>query len=248
MVILKSKLLSGFPEVNFGFSTKIGLNRKRPFYFNMSMTVRDNRDTVLENRTAFFNYFGLRYHEVALQKQAHTDIITYVEKGCQLEESDALITDKLNTGLAISSADCTPIFIFDKKNKLIAGVHSGWRGTVKKILCKSLIRLFKDYNSSPDYLYVYIGPSISQKNYEVGEEVASHFNDKYILQTKNKLYLDVNGANYDMLIDAGIPDRNIENSKLCSFDMKNLLHSYRRDGLQSGRALGVISLKEFPSV
>jgi hypothetical protein len=244
MVILKSNILSGFPEINFGFSTKIGLNRKPPFYFNMSMTVKDEKDIVIKNRTAFFNYFGLAYDEVVLQRQAHTDIITYVEKGSQLGESDALITDKLNTGLAISSADCTPIFIYDKKNRLIAGVHSGWRGTEKRILLKTLNKLFKEFGSSPENLFVYIGPSISQKNYEVGPEVAALFNEKYARERGNKFLLDVNGANYDMLIQAGVPEKNIENSKLCSFDMKNLFHSYRRDGLQSGRALGIIVLKE----
>ncbi len=244
MVILKSQLLSGFPEIKFGFSTKIGLDRKHPFYFNMSMTVKDDKNIVIENRTAFFNYFGLKYNDVALQKQAHTDIITYVRKGGQIGESDALITDRLNTGLAISSADCTPIFIYDLKNKLIAGVHSGWRGTEKKILHKTLEKLFNEYKSSPENLFVYIAPSISQKNYEVGAEVAVLFNNKYTRQKGDKFLLNVNRANYDMLIESGIPASNIENSKLCSYDMKNLLHSYRRDGLQSGRALGLIVLKK----
>jgi len=248
MVILKSKLLTQFPDVKFGFSTKIGLNREPPFYFNMSMTVKDNKDIVLENRTAFFNYFGLAYNEAVLQKQAHTDIITYVKKGGQLEESDALITDKLNTGLVISSADCTPIFIYDKKNKVIAGVHSGWRGTEKKILWKTLNKLFGEFGSLPENLFVYIGPSISQNNYEVGTEVAALFNKKYTRQRGDKFLLDVNRANYDMLIESGVPENNIENSQLCSYDMKNLLHSYRRDGIQSGRALGVIVLKELNAV
>lgn len=240
MIILKSQILSDFPDINFGFSTKIGLKRKGPFFFNMSMTVKDDKDIVNKNRNSFFNYFGLTYDNVVLQKQAHTDVITYVTSGGQIGESDALITDKPNIGLAISSADCTPIFIFDNKNKLIAGVHSGWRGTEKKILLKTVNILFKEFGSSPENIFVYIGPSISQKNYEVGPEVAELFNEKYTRQKGNKYLLDVNCANYDMIIDSGIPENNIENSKLCSFNMKNLLHSYRRDGIQSGRALGLI--------
>jgi hypothetical protein len=243
MVILKSQLLSGFPDIKFGFSTKIGLNRKEPFYFNMSMTVKDDKEIVKENRTAFFNYFDLAYDEVVLQKQAHTDVISYVTSGGQIGESDALITDKLNTGVAISSADCTPIFIYDNKNKVIAGVHSGWRGTEKKILLKTVNKLFKEFGSSPENLFCFIGPSISQKNYEVGSEVAALFNENYTRPKGNKFLLDVNCANYDMLIDSGIPEKNIDNSKLCSYDMKNLLHSYRRDGIQSGRALGLIVLR-----
>jgi polyphenol oxidase len=244
MVVLKSRILSGFPEINFGFSTKIGLKRTAPFFFNMSLTGTDKKEIVLENRTAFFNYLGLHKDEIVLQKQIHSDIITYVSKGGAVGESDALITDKFNIGLAISSADCTPAFIYDKKNKVIAGVHSGWRGTEKKILQKTLFRLFTDFNSSPENLFVYLGPSISQKNYEVGAEVTSGFNNKYYEPQGEKFFLDVPAANYDILIEAGIPGKNIEKSILCTYEMKDLLQSYRRDGKYSGRALGVIVLKD----
>jgi hypothetical protein len=244
MVVLKSRLLSEFPGIEFGFSTKIGLNRRVPFFFNMSMTVKDKKEIVLENRTAFFNYFGLTYGNVVLQRQIHSDIITYVTEPGLIGESDAIITDKPNIGLAISSADCTPVFIFDSKNNIVAGVHSGWRGTEKKIVKKTLTRLFDDFNSSPGNLHIYIGPSISQKNYEVGSEVASRFDNKYLLPNGDKFLLDVSKANYDMLIECGIPEKNIECSLLCSFEMEDFLHSYRRDGIDSGRALGVIVLRE----
>jgi polyphenol oxidase len=244
MVVLKSRIFSGFPEIAFGFSTKIGLNREAPYFFNMSLTGTDKKAIVLENRTAFFNYLGLSYDDVVLQKQIHSDIITYISKEGEIGESDALITDKFNIGLAISSADCTPAFIYDKKNKVIAGIHSGWRGTEKKILQKTINRLFNDFNSSPENLFVYMGPSISQLNYEVGPEVTTGFNKKYLEPKGEKFLLDVPAANYDMLIGSGIPEKNIEKSILCTYEMKDLLHSYRRDGIHSGRALGVILLKD----
>jgi polyphenol oxidase len=244
MVVLKSRIFSGFPEIIFGFSTKIGLNRGAPYFFNMSLTGSDNKEIVIENRTAFFKYLGLKYDEVVLQRQIHSDIITYVNKGGEIGESDALITDKFNIGLAVSSADCTPVFIYDKLNKVIAGVHSGWKGTEKKIIQKTLTRLINDFNSSPENLIVYMGPSISQKNYEVGPEVAEIFNNKYLIAKGEKFLLDVPSANYDMLIEVGIPAKNIEKSNLCTYEMKDLLQSYRRDGLASGRALGVIVMKD----
>jgi polyphenol oxidase len=244
MVVLKSRIFSEFPEITFGFSTKIGLNREAPYFFNMSLTGSDNKEIVIENRTAFFNYLGLNYDDVVLQKQIHSDIITYINKGGEIGESDALITDKYNIGLAISSADCTPAFIYDKKNKVIAGIHSGWKGTEKKVLQKTLYRLINDFNSSPENLFVYLGPSISQKNYEVGPEVAAGFDKKYLEPKGEKFLLDVPGANYDILIEAGIPEKNIEKSILCTYEMKDLLQSYRRDSNNSGRALGVIVLKD----
>ncbi|MDH3268583.1 MAG: laccase domain-containing protein, partial [Ignavibacteria bacterium] len=89
-----------------------------------------------------------------------------------------------------------------------------------------------------------IGPSVSQKNYEVGEEVAHKFDDEFILKKDNKFYLDVAGASIKMMLDEGVKKINMQVSKLCSFEYESLLHSYRRDGQKSGRALGVIAMKE----
>ena len=156
MVIIKSSLFEQYKEIILGFSTKIGADRKSPFYFNLSTSVDDDERIVKENREFFFKELGLKPENIAIQKQVHGDKINYVVKGGFCGESDALITDKRNVGLVISSADCTAIFIFDKKNKVIAAVHSGWRGTEKNILLKVLKKLKEDFNSFSENLIVYI--------------------------------------------------------------------------------------------
>jgi YfiH family protein len=243
MQIVRSTLLKNYNNIIFGISTKIGLNRNAPFYFNMSLTVGDKPEIVWENRTAFAKELGLGIEQIAFQKQIHSDIITIIDKPGTIENSDAMITAKEVIGLAISTADCTPIFIYDFHNRVIAAVHSGWRGTQKKILAKTLIKLKNDYNSKPDDLIVFAGPSISQKNYKVGEEVASLFDSKYVITESNKFYLNVLSANVDMLFDFGISKSNIEISPLCSYGDK-FFHSFRRDGEKSGRALGIIAIRE----
>ncbi len=125
MVIIKSSLLEQYKEIVFGLSTKIGAGRKEPFFFNLSTSVGDDERIVKENRELFYKELGLKPENIAIQRQVHGDIIRCVDKGGFYGESDALITDKKNLGLAVSTADCTPIFIFDKKNKIIAAVHSG---------------------------------------------------------------------------------------------------------------------------
>ena len=244
MLIIKPFIFKQFPEIVFGFSTKIGPNAKPPYYFNLSFSVDDNKEIVDSNRALFFNELGLNEKMVSYQKQVHEDKINIVSSFGSCGESDALVTTKKNLGLAISSADCPAIFIYDPKEKVIAAVHSGWRGTEKKILVKTLQKLKNDFNSDPSNLICYIGPSISQKNYEVQEEVASKFDNEFVMKNGNKFYLDVAGANYKMLIDEGINEANIQVSGLCTYEYENLLHSYRRDGQKSGRALGVIALKE----
>ena len=243
MLILESLVFKKHPEIIFGFSTKIGADRKAPFYFNVSKSVGDDKKNVDENRLQLFNSLEMEMNQVALQKQIHGDKIIYVTKGGVCGESDAMITDKFNLGLAISTADCTAIFLYDKKRKIIAAVHSGWRGTKKKILQKTLQTLSNAFHSIPENISAYIAPSINQKNYEVGEEVAKHFENKYLIPSGKKYLLDVAKVNYDILINFGVKNYNIQASSLCSFEMKELLHSYRRDGQQSGRALGIIAMK-----
>ncbi len=244
MIILKPLIFEQFPEIIFGFNTKIGLGRKEPYFLNLSHSVSDDEKIVDENRKFFFNSINLKPDNIVYQKQIHGNKVTYVSEPGNVGESDSLITDKPNLGLTISTADCTPIFIYDKENNVIAGVHSGWRGTVKKILLETLEKLKSDFNSKPENLYVYIAPSISQEKYEVGIEVAEKFEDKYLFRTNDKIYLDVAGVNYDFLINFGLIKSNVQYSQLCSYKMENLLHSYRRDGLHSGRSLGVIAMKD----
>ena len=244
MFIIKPFIFKCFPEIVFGFSTKIGPNVKPPFHFNLSYSVGDEKEIVDSSRKLFFRELGLNEKMVSYQKQVHEDKISLVNSFGRCGESDALVTKTKNLGLAISSADCPAIFIYDTIQKVIAAVHSGWSGTEKKILRKTIQKLKSDFNSNPSNIICYIGPSISQKNYEVGEEVASKFDKEFIIKNGNKFYLDLTGANYKMLIDEGVKEANIQVSGLCSYEYETILHSFRRDGLKSGRALGVIAMKE----
>ncbi|MGA8265110.1 MAG: peptidoglycan editing factor PgeF [Ignavibacteriaceae bacterium] len=244
MKLIRSEIFRKYPEIVFAFSTKVGLNRQMPFYFNLSLSVGDIVENAKENRKAFFAELGLSEEKVAIQKQTHNDIVRYVTNGGIVGESDAMITDKKNLGLAIGVADCTPIFIYDSENKVVAAVHSGWRGTEKRILEKTIMKLKDEFNSKPEKLVAYIGPSISQKNYEVGQEITGLFDDKYKIKKGEKYLLDVAFVNYDMLINSGLQKGNIEKSNLCTYEEKDLLHSFRRDGQKSGRSMGVIAIRD----
>jgi len=244
MLIIKPFIFKRFSEIVFGFSTKIGSNAKLPYHFNLSYSIGDEKEIVDSNRKLFFRELGLNEKMISYQKQVHEDKISMVNSFGSYSQSDALVTKTKNLGLAISSADCPAIFIYDPIQRVIAAVHSGWKGTEKKILAKTIQKLKDDFQSDPLNLICYIGPSISQKNYEVGEEVASKFDKESVSINENKFYLNLSGANYKMLIDKGVKEVNIQVSGLCTYEYENLLHSYRRDGQKSGRALGVIAMME----
>jgi polyphenol oxidase len=244
MYILKPYIFNSYPEIIFGFSTKVSPGVKPPYYFNLSYSVGDVKSIVDKNRNDFFETLELKIENVGYQRQIHSVIVKLIECSGDNGVSDALITNKKNLGLAITVADCTPIFIYDKKNKVIAAVHSGWRGTEQKILFKTMEHLKNNFSSVAENLIVYIGPSISQANYEVGYDIANKFDQSFVCWKDGRAFLDVSGINYNLLLDYGIPKNQIQKSELCTYEFKDLLHSYRRDGSNSGRSIGVIAIKE----
>lgn len=244
MFILKPYIFNRFKNIVFGFSTRFSKNTNSPYGFNLSYSISDDREIVEKNRKEFFEQIGLSNESISFQRQIHSDIIQVVDCSGDCGQSDALITNKKGLGLAVIIADCTPIFIYDNKNHIIAAVHAGWRGTEQNILGKTLDKLSNDFNSKPGELNVYIGPSISQNNYEVGDEVATKFDNKYLHRNDRKYLLDVSWINYDILLEFGVPKVQIQKSVLCTFEYSDLFHSYRRDGSLSGRSIGVIAMKD----
>lgn len=243
MILEKPEIFQQFPELIFGFSKKHHRGENDKFNFNMSKSIGDNEELVLNNRAEFFGKLGLNLNNVIVQKQTHSDIINIVDSYTANLEGDALITKTKNLGLAISTADCTNIYLYDKVEKIIAAVHSGWMGTEKRILENTLQLLFHKFNCKPENIVAYFGPSISKNNYEVGQEFNSKFNEKYMLPKGEKWLLDLKMANRGMLLDSGISGARIQISDKCSFEDRNY-HSYRRDKEISGRAFGVIAIKE----
>lgn len=241
MKIIKSKLLSAYKDIIHGVSTRYGLGRPAPFYFNLSLTVGDNKDNVFENRKTFLSYLGIK--NAVYQQQTHSGNVTIVKHEGNVENNDAIITDVKNLALIVSLADCTPILLYDVVNKVIAGVHSGWRGTEKRILLKTLNLMNEKFGTQSKDLIAYIGPSICVNHYEVGSEVAEKFDEKYLKFSGDKFYLNVSLANYDMLIDWGVPKNNIDYSQLCTYE-EDYLHSYRRDCMQSGRMHAAIMMRD----
>ena len=156
-----------------------------PYIFNQLPEIDDEKK-VTENRGDFFNSLGLESSAIAFQHQVHGNNISVVSSDGSAGKSDALITTCKNLGIAISSADCCAIFIYDPVNEIVAGVHSGWRGTQKEILIKVLQKLSNDFDSNPGDLVCYIAPSITGINYEVGVEVAEQFDSNYVFTNSDK--------------------------------------------------------------
>jgi polyphenol oxidase len=244
MLVIRPKIFNRFKEISCGISSRIVEGSSAPFYFNLSLSVDDDNEQVKFNRKQFFQIFGLKYDNVAYQNQIHTDNISVVTEGNSCGNSDAMITSEKNLGLAVSTADCIPLFIYDPVKKIIAAVHSGWRSTALEISAKTIKKMSDEFNCKPADLFAYIGPSICAKCYEVGSEFEKIFDGKYLTPFANKFKLNLPLKNYDLLLQSGIPHHQIEVSDLCTYERKDILHSFRRDGQNSGRAMGLIVMKD----
>lgn len=241
--IIYSELFKKHKDLIFGFSTKPGGVSPEPYCMNLGMSVGDDAFNVEKNREIFFSELGIKKEEVTFQKQIHSTIINYTSHSQYFDGCDAIYTDKANNFLAVSVADCIPIFLYEPEKKIVAGIHSGWKGTHGKILTATINELKNKYSVDCSKLTAYIGPGISQDRYEVGEEVGKLFDKEFRYGKNGKYYPDLKKDNYNQLIESGLKKENIEVSELCTFTEKELLHSYRRDGEKSGRMLGVIGFR-----
>ncbi len=197
-----------------------------------------------ENRKEFFASLGFDESTVARGNQVHGDKVEVAESALTFPDTDGLLTRSGNLLLLISIADCVPVLLFDRKLKVAAAVHSGWKGTVKNIAGKSIDLMCNELNSSPEDVVAFIGPSAGVCCYEVGEDVAEYFSPRFLRSTSRagKSKLDLKLAIASQLIERGIPKGNIELSSYCSICNPNF-HSFRRDGESSGRMLAAIAIK-----
>jgi YfiH family protein len=240
--IICSNILKQFTEIKFGFSTKKGGTSPPPYYMNLSTNVGDKKENVLKNRNIFFKTLGIKHENVSTQNQIHSTNICYISKPEYVEDNDGLYTDKKNNFLAISGADCITIFLYEPGKKVVAGVHSGWKGTKEKILTKMVTELQKRFSIETTKLVAYIGPSICQEHYEVGEDIANMFNEEIKVFKNGKYYLNLKSDNVDQLLKLGVRKYNIEVSEYCTYNEKDLFHSHRRDKGNSGRMFGLIGM------
>lgn len=221
-------------------------NRKE---FTLSYSSSPHHAEVQENRDSLAVAMGIHQDRLFFPSQVHKTRIVQVTHQTSrdtLMETDALVTAERGLCIGILSADCVPILLYDKENKVIAAVHSGWKGTVARILEKTLKELSTCFGTKGSDLLAAIGPSICQESYEVGEEVAQAVEESFgknhdlmVPQPNEKARLDLWKANELQLLDFGVDPSQIEISDLCT--VKNNRHFFSaRKGDRGRFAAGIM--------
>ncbi len=177
-------------------------------------------------------------------RQVHGDRICPVNEenvGREVLEGDAITTDRPHLLIAVSTADCVPILLFDPVHRAISAIHAGWRGTVLNIAGKAVLEMTLRYGSEPGAILAGIGPCIGPCCYEVGEEVWREVEQKYAPGSEIVIHgkeanakLDLARLNALQLAGAGMDPDKIGFSGLCTACLPGLFYSYRRDKKTSG--------------
>ncbi len=200
---------------------------------------------IKQNRKLFFDALGIFEDNIAWSKLVHGNKVLVADKPMKGEDCDAVITNQPNVFVCVSIADCTPVLIYDIKNKAVAAIHAGWRGTAANIVTETLKAMQINYGTNGEDCLAFIGACIGESNFEVGEEVALQFKDdvKRFDSTKQKYFVDLKKENRNQLLKFGLKKNNIEVSQYCTIKNNNLFFSYRKEKGVTGRMLAVIGLK-----
>jgi polyphenol oxidase len=171
-----------------GFSTRRGgvtrcyAQEGDPGELNLGFTGDDDRENVLANRRLLAEAItASAATPIATLKQIHSSLVRLAGANPDAApcRGDGLITDRPGVLIGVQTADCTPVLVADRRRKVVAAFHAGWRGTVCRIVEKGIGRLRLEFGSRPEDLVAAVGPGIGACCYPVGEEVLSEFESQF---------------------------------------------------------------------
>lgn len=167
-------------------------------------------------------------------------------------QADIILSDDPGVAIGVRVADCAPILLFDSSSHVVGAVHAGWRGTAAGAARAAIQSMRSTFGCNPSAVVAAIGPCLGACCGEMGPEVVDLFKaaghaqadvDRwFIIGRTSRPYLDLERANRDQLVSAGVLAQNIHASGLCTKTHRDRLHSYRADGARAGRLLAAIRL------
>ncbi len=181
----------------------------------------------------------LKLKELIICNQKHTNNILIIKDNKEIRNFDSkyfdtIITNTSKIGIAVFTADCQPILLYDKRKKVIAAVHSGWRGTLHKIVIDTINKMISKFGCNARDIVCVIGPSIGKCHFEVNEDVWEMFVNEFgtmldFSKIKNKYFIDTVKLNMDLLENIGINKKNIFTSEICTVCRNDIFYSHRAE-------------------
>lgn len=235
------------------FTRKGGVSLEPWKSLNQGGGLGDNRENVIENRKLAFSAISRPVESIYDVWQVHSADVAVAETPRPLDaehiKADAIITTKANVTLFMRFADCVPVLMYDPGKRIIATVHAGWQGTVKKVVEKTIERLVKQFAVDPGDLVAGVGPSIGPCHYQVGEEVvqavmgAFHGEGENFFRYENdQQYFDLWKCNAYQLKICGV--KYVEVAGICTACHTEDWFSHRGEHGKTGRFGAALFLKK----
>ena len=224
---------------------------------NLNFSRGDDPKRVVENFRRIGQLLGFTPEDAVNARQIHSDIVVRVDERNRgnldvtgaSPECDALITNTPGMALYVSTADCTPILLWDSVTGAVGAAHAGWKGTALAIGAKTVQAMTREFGTKPENIRAAIGPSIGFCHFETDADVPdamlSAFSDEvkpFIRQQGNKYYVNLKEINALALRRAGV--NHIEISDACTVCQPDRFWSHRVTLGQRGAQGGIIVCKE----
>ena len=234
--MIRSKKLEKLKEISHGFFNRNGGKSKGIYKsLNCGLGSKDKKINIQKNLKIAKNKISKNSKNILLVNQTHSQKYIYINNSNKIKskrvKADAIITNQKKLPIAILTADCVPILIYDDTSKIIAAIHAGWKGAYKGII-DNVIRFMIKKGSKLKNIHAAIGPSISQKNYNVKNDFLKKFlkknkkNKVFFKKRKNLIYFNLPKYVKSQLISNKIS--NIDHINIDTYDYKNNFFSARR--------------------
>lgn len=246
--VIKNKDFDKINNIKYGFFTRKGGFSSGEFEslnFNSSIFSGESKENIEKNLNIIKKYFGSSYNILKL-KQIHSNKV-YIFNDLNILpsideiEADAVITKIKNLVIGVSTADCVPILLIDKKNEIIAAIHAGWKGAVSGIIENTITEMVK-IGSNIKEIKALIGPHLRVKNFEVKDDFIKNLENKninglkFISKKDNKYLFNITEFVKDILKNQGI--NYTYDVNLNTYTNHELFFSYRRSCHQKKDKLG----------
>lgn len=217
---------------------------------NLSFSGRE----ALANRRLLAQAVGFEMERLTLGEQTHSTHVAMVRsadmgKGgsddlSRIPDTDALVTGEKGICLMVLTADCVPILLYDPVCRVIAAVHAGWKGTVGKIVCRTVETMRMTWGCRSENILAAIAPSIGVCCFEVGEEVAERFYSqgfgRFVSRSGEKFHVDLQAVNAMQLLSEGVSRPHIETAGICTKCSPRAFFSYRHGDTTSRFGTGIM--------
>lgn len=244
VTVFQFALFSGFPELMHGVFARVGGTSAPPFdSLNVGEGIGDDDACVAANREIITTWTGAM--ALAALRQTHGSSV-HVFDGAGAESpppaADAAVTAAAGISLLIQTADCQPVMLYDPIRRVVANVHSGWRGSIQDVVGRTVAVMVETFGCRPGSMMAGIGPSLGPCcaefiNYQ------SEIPKALWPYRRGEHHFDFWAISRDQLTAAGVPDENIETGGICTRCSPHLFFSYRRQQ-RTGRFGAVIGLRK----